>query len=393
MTDIAEMAFVLCLVISAIAWFYLIFLHGGFWRDGPYLSTNIPAPRDWPSVVAVVPARNEAETIAATLTALAAQDYPGAFAIILVDDQSDDRTQERAREARGMVPPVSIVAGTPLPHGWTGKMWAVAQGIEAVRRQNPDAKYLFLTDADITHEPSVLRDLVAKAERDRLALVSQMVLLRSESFWEKLLIPAFIYFFKKLYPFARINDPRTTITGAAGGCMLVQREALDLAGGIQRIKGEIIDDCALARTLKPMQPIWLGLTRHSRSLRRYDHFSDIWGMVTRTAFVQLRHSLWLLAGTVLGMMLIYLVPPTAAIGGLLFGAPINALCGLSIWIVMGLSYIPTLRLYDLPLWYAALLPLAAVLYTLMTIGAAYMTLLGNGPSWKDRRHGMDAGTS
>ena len=393
MTDIAEVALVLCLAFSAVAWIYLILLHGGFWRDGPYISANIPAPRDWPSIVAVIPARNEAETIAATLTALAAQDYPGAFAIILVDDQSDDDTQERAREARGTVRPVSIVAGTPFPHGWTGKMWAVAQGIEAARRQNPDAKYLFLTDADITHEPSVLRDLVAKAERDRLALVSQMVVLRSESFWEKLLIPAFIYFFKKIYPFRRINNPRTKIAGAAGGCMLVEREALDSTGGIQRIRHEIIDDCALARLLKPVRPIWLGLTQHSRSLRRYDRFADIWGMVTRTAFVQLRHSLWLLAGTVLGMMLIYLVPPTAAIGGLLSGEPIIALCGLSIWIVMGLSYIPTLRLYDLPLWYAALLPFAAVLYTLMTIGAAYMTLLGSGPSWKDRRHGMDAGTS
>ncbi len=393
MMEIWETALAACLALSAATWLYLLFLHGGFWRDGPYISAHIPAPRDWPSVVAVIPARNEAETVAAMLASLAAQDYPGSFSIVLVDDESEDGTQDRAREAAGTKRPLTIVTGKPLQHGWTGKMWAVAQGIEAAYDRSPDAKYLFLTDADIVHGPSVLRDLVAKAERDGLALVSHMVLLRCESLWERLLIPAFIYFFKKLYPFARINDPRSKTAGAAGGCMLVHRETLVRAGGIESIKDEIIDDCALARALKPLRPIWLGLTRNSNSLRSYDRFADTWNMVTRTAFVQLRYSLWLLAGTVLGMTLIYLVPPAAAIGGLIFGAPGVALYGLGIWAVMGLTYVPTLRLYDLPICYAALLPLAALLYTFMTIGSAYMTLMGRGTNWKNRRYGMDGETS
>lgn len=377
------------LALSALIWFDLILLRGWFWRDGPYIPAHLPAPRDWPSVVAVIPARNEAPTISATIASLSAQDYPGAFSIILVDDQSTDGTQERARDGERSERRLTIVTGKPLPDGWTGKMWAVAQGVEAARSQAADAAYIFLTDADIVHEPQVLRSLVAKAERNALALISHMVMLRCDSFWEKFLIPAFIFFFKKLYPFQWINDPNSTVAGAAGGCMLVRRAALDQAGGIARIKNEIIDDCALARILKAQGPIWLGLTKASRSLRRYDRLADIWSMVTRTAFIQLKQSLWALFGTVLGMTIIYLVPPLLAFIGLFSDSLHIALPAFVVWFAMTASYAPTLQLYDRSIWWGLLLPAAGLLYTCMTVASAYRTILGSGPEWKDRHYNAD----
>ncbi len=382
-----ELALGALTALSALIWLNLIFGRGGFWRDGPYISAHLPAPHDWPRVVAVIPARNEAETIADTIASWSAQDYPGAFSIILVDDQSDDDTQTRARDGTTAARHLSIVSGQPLPTGWSGKMWAVAQGIAAAERAAPDAKYILLTDADIVHAPTVLRHLVAKAEQGNLALVSHMVMLRCVSFWEHLLIPAFIFFFKKLYPFAWINNPKKAMAGAAGGLMLVRRDALTRAGGIERIKHEIIDDCALARALKPEGPIWLGVTKASHSLRRYNQLADIWNMVTRTAFVQLKHSLWLLAGTVLGMAIIYLVPPVMIVVALFADSLHIALSAFVVWLAMMASYVPTLRLYDRPLWWALFLPVAGLLYTCMTVASAYRTLVGTGPRWKDRDYG------
>jgi hopene-associated glycosyltransferase HpnB len=382
-----ELALLALTAVSALIWLDLIFLRGGFWRDGPYIAANLPEPQDWPRVVCVIPARNEAETIGETIASWTTQDYPGAFSIILVDDQSDDGTEDRAREAAGSAQALTVVSGRPLPAGWSGKMWAVAQGVAAAEREAPDAKYILLTDADIVHAPSVLRRLVTKAENGNRALVSHMVMLRCVSFWERLLIPAFIFFFKKLYPFAWINDPGNPTAGAAGGLMLVRRDALVRAGGIERIKHEIIDDCALARAIKPEGPIWLGLTTASRSLRRYEDLSEIWDMVTRTAFIQLKQSLWLLAGTVIGMAVIYLVPPVTVVIGLFADSLHIALAACAVWLAMMASYVPTLRLYGQPVWWALLLPLAGLLYTCMTVASAYRTLAGAGPHWKDRHYG------
>ena len=392
MNDPTELALLSATALSAIVWLNLIFLRGGFWRDGPYSSDNSTIPSTWPGVVAVIPARNEAETIADTIASLSAQNYPGDFSIILVDDESNDGTRERARSAAREDTSLTIVAGRPLPHGWSGKMWAVAQGIEAAERQALDAKYILLTDADIVHGPRVLRTLVAQAELDRLMLISHMVLLRCESLWEKLLIPAFIFFFKKLFPFDWINDPTKATAGAAGGLILVRRDALARAGGIERIKGEIIDDCALARAIKPEGAIWLGLTKNSLSLRRYEHLSEIWTMVTRTAFMQLNQSLWLLAGTVVGMTIIYLVPPLALIYGIVADSPSIAVLGLGVWLAMTASYMPTLRLYDRGMLWAPLLPISGLLYTCMTVASAWHTLLGAGPQWKNRHYGADDAT-
>jgi len=387
-----ELALFALTVLSALIWLTLIFWRGDFWRDGPYISANTPSPHDWPRVVCVIPARNEAETIGETIASWSSQDYPGAFSIILVDDQSDDATHDRASSTATTQRNLSVVSGEPLPAGWSGKMWAVAQGIAAAEREAPNAKYVLLTDADIVHAPTVLRSLVAKAEQGGLVLVSHMVMLRCVSFWEHLLIPAFIFFFKKLYPFSWINDPKNPTAGAAGGLMLVRRDALMRAGGIERIKHEIIDDCALARAIKPEGPIWLGVTKTSHSLRRYDRLSDIWNMVTRTAFVQLKHSLWLLAGTVLGMSIIYLVPPVMVVIGLFTDSLHIALTAFVVWLAMMASYVPTLRLYDRPVWWALLLPVAGLLYTCMTVASAYRTLVGAGPRWKDRDYGtQDAG--
>jgi hopene-associated glycosyltransferase HpnB len=363
--------------LSAAIWLWLLAFRGSFWRDGPYLS-QVTEPAVWPEVVAVVPARNEEESIARTVRGLLAQDYPGAFSLIVVDDRSEDST---AAEARATADDrLRLISGTPLPAGWTGKMWAVHQGIAAVPTSTG---YVWLTDADIAHEPTVLRDLVSVAEHRGLALTSQMVLLRCESAWEKLLIPAFVFFFKKLYPFRWINDPRRRTAGAAGGCMLVRRNVLAAAGGIAAIRNEVIDDCALARLLKPLAPIWLGLTHRSHSLRRYDTLGEIWAMVARTAFVQLRFSYLLVCGTTLAMALIYLVPPIAFLWR-------GDLLGLLGWGLMSLAFLPTLRLYRLSLWRAALLPIAALLYTAMTISSAYRYGSGSGPRWKDRTYSPQA---
>jgi len=387
MSAAIELALFALTTVSAIVWLILIFFRGGFWRDGPYISANLPAPHDWPDVVAVIPARNEAETIGETIASISSQDYPGAFSIIVVDDQSDDGTQERARNAATSARKMNIVLGSPLPEGWSGKMWAVAQGIAAADREAPDAAYVLLTDADIVHAPTVLRRLVSKAEHGKLALVSHMVMLRCDSFWEHLLIPAFIFFFKKLYPFGWINDPRNPTAGAAGGLMLVRRDALRGVGGIEQIKHEIIDDCALARAIKQDGPIWLGVTKASHSLRRYERLSDIWNMVTRTAFVQLKHSLWLVVGTILGMAIIYMAPPVLVVIGL-FGDSLHiAVLASVVWLAMMASYVPTLRLYDRPIWWALLLPVAGFLYTCMTVASAYRSLAGAGPRWKDRDYG------
>jgi len=375
------------LILAAIScgiWIVLIRFRGGFWRVDQSLET-IKAPLiNPPHIVAIIPARNEEMTIGRAVTSLLEQDYEGKLSLIVVNDNSEDDTHNAAKVADQGKNNLTLLDGAKLPAGWTGKMWAIAQGIKTAQAQFPEAAYYLLTDADISHHPKNLSELVAKAQQGNLALVSLMVKLRCISGWERLLIPAFVFFFQKLYPFPWVNDPTNDMAGAAGGCMLVDRQALEKAGGIAAIKDEIIDDCALAKRLKKSQPIFLGLTRSTESLRGYDSLADIWHMVCRTAFVQLNHSALKLLGTAMGMFLIYLVPLISILVGILnkeFGILAFGLAG---WALMAIAYSPSLKLYGRPAWEACLLPLAALLYTAMTIDSARRYWLGTAPIWKGR---------
>lgn len=382
---------------SLLAWIVLLFFWGGFWR-GRERFVCPPAsaqPEAWPTVVACIPARNEADVLPRTLRSVLAQDYPGPFHIVLADDASDDGTGETAHrlaDELGEQRRLSVVAPPPLPPGWTGKLWALNAAVGEAAQRKP--AYLWFTDADIVHEPDNLRCLVAKAEAEDLDLTSQMVELTCVSFWDKLLIPAFVFFFAKLYPFGWVNDPASRTAAAAGGCILVRRTAFERAGGLEPVRDRIIDDCALGRALKrrgrPMDAagragrIWLGTSGHARSARAYETLGEIWDMVARTAYTQLHHSPWLLAGTVLGMLLIYLVPPVLALTWPLHGVTTAGLPALATWIAMALSLVPTLRHYRQPLWPAPLLPLAALLYAGMTLESARRFHAGRGGGWKGR---------
>ena len=367
------------------AWAYLVLFHGFFWRADQRLLTEIKPPDRWPDIVAVIPARDEAPVIGAAVESLLRQDYPADLRVIVVDDASQDGTAAVAREAAvraGAAERLAIVAAPPLPPGWSGKLWAVHNGIAAAPA---DRRYALLTDADIVHAPDALRRLVAKAEGG-LDLVSLMVKLHCESFAERLLIPAFVFFFQKLYPFPWVNDREISTAAAAGGCMLVRRAALDRAGGIAAVKDALIDDCALAAALKKNGPIWLGLADKSASVRRYPRIGDVWRMVARTAYTQLRHSPLLVLGTVLGMALLYLVPPLALVLCPFAGAWTAAAMGAGAFALMLFAYRPTWELYrgDDPA--LVLLPLAGLLYSAMTVDSALRHLRGKGGAWKGRTY-------
>jgi len=337
--------------------------------------------------MAVVPARNEADVIAPSLKSLLRQDYPGRFRMVLVDDGSDDGTAAVASRVEGGER-LDIVQGTDVPAGWTGKLWALQQGIQHAGASAEEPDYLLLTDADIGHAPDNLRALVARAERDGCVLVSLMAQLSCRSWPERFLIPAFVFFFQMLYPFAWVAEKERKLAAAAGGCMLVRREALERAGGIASIRSEIIDDCALARGLKAQGPIWLGLTRRASSLRPYGGFAEIGRMVSRSAYAQLGYSPLLLAGTVAAMTLTYLVPPMLA----LFGSGLAQAAGLGGWLLMALAFQPMLRFYRVsPLWGVALPAIAAV-YTLFTVQSALQVWRGRGGLWKGRMQAMAGDT-
>lgn len=355
-------------------WLWLLIFHGGFWLARERDTASLPAPARWPSVVAVVPARDEADVIARSVASLAAQEYPGPFRIVLVDDNSTDATASIARAAAAP-DRLSIVPGAPLAAGWTGKLWAVSQGVEAAG--TPD--YLWLTDADIAHAPDTLRTLAARAEHDGLVLVSLMAKLRCVSWAERALIPAFIFFFQMLYPFSRVN--RAAGPGAAaGGCMLVRRDALVRAGGIGAIRGALIDDCAFGALLKQQGRIWLGLTDRAHSIRPYNGVGSIAAMVSRSAYAQLRYDPRLLAGTLIGLTLVYAVPPALA----LFGHGLARNLAMLAWAAMALAFQPTLRFYRRsPLWGAAL-PAIAAFYAGCTILSAWQHRRGRGGLWKGR---------
>ena len=444
-------------VVSAAAWVYLVAAHGSFWRTGqrlPPTRTGGTGPATWPAVVAVVPARNEADSLPATLPGLLAQDYPGDFRVFLVDDGSDDGTGAVAAElgekaARDGGAPLTVVYGQPRPDGWAGKVWAMSQGLAAAigARTGPQAgtmagaavgtpsemvagtvagaavgtpsemvtgtgratavgtaigsdaaiagtaKYVLFTDADIAWAPTALRDLVRAAEDDDRVLVSQMALLRAATAWERVIVPAFVYFFAQLYPFRKVNNPKSRTSAGAGGCMLIRVGALERAGGLEPMKGALIDDVALGTLLKKHgNRIWLGLTTDIRSARPYPNLASLWHMIARSAYVQLRYNPALLAGTLAGLLLLYAVPPAGVIVALIAVAvgatgsavAVTGIAGLLGWALMTASYLPMLRFYRLSPLRAPALPLIAILYAGMTADSARRHYSGRAVSWRGR---------
>jgi hopene-associated glycosyltransferase HpnB len=364
-------------------WLYLLAGRGGFWLGRQRDDDTQTAQAVWPRVVAVIPARDEAEGVGQTIGSLLRQVYPGEFSVILVDDQSRDATSEVARAAATALDAagrLTIVPGRPPPAGWTGKLWAQHQGIEAAEMAPQPPTYLLLTDADIVYAPDALTRLVARAQSGGYALTSLMAKLRCESFAERMFVPAFIFFFQMLYPFAWSNDRRRSTAAAAGGCMLVRDEVLRRAGGIAAIRGALIDDCALAGKLKAHGPIWIGLTERVRSIRAYPAVADIRRMVARTAYAQLCYSPLLLAGTVLGLTITYIAPVALA----LFASSLAQILGIVAWLAMTVAFQPTLRFYRLsPAWGPAL-PAIAAIYMAFTIDSAYQHARGRGGMWKGR---------
>jgi len=364
--------------ISVAIWLYLLFARGAFWRmrEAPPEGAQ---PDPAPPVVAVVPARNEAPVVAQSVGSLAAQRYPGAFHIVLVDDDSEDGTGAVAQTAAGP-DRLTLVRTGVLPNGWTGKLWAVSEGVRAAASH--PAEYLLLTDADIVHPPGNVSALVARAAAGGYDLVSYMATLECRTLAEQALIPAFVFFFFLLYPPAWIASARHRTAGAAGGCILIHCATLERLGGIARIRGELIDDCALARAVKAAGGrVWLGLSTGTRSIRAYAGFGEIGRMISRTAFTQLRYSVWLLIGTVLGLALTYLAPPL-----LTLFAPRGLARGLGglAWLLMSMAYYPAVRYYRRPIFWAPLLPLIAVFYMAATVHSALAHWRGAGGLWKGR---------
>ena len=365
--------------LSLVIWLLLKFYRGGFWRADQWLSQS-GTLCEWPTVVVIIPARNEEQTIGDAVTSLATQDYPGFIHIVVVDDESSDATPILV----GNWPNLHVVQGVALPKGWTGKLWAVQQGLNYARVHLPSATFILMTDADIKHDRKNIRELVYKAESESLHLVSLMVRLRTKSFWEKLLLPAFVFFFQKLYPFSWVNDPKKRTAAAAGGCILIRRQTLLSANTLKTVRGHLIDDCAIGKGIKARGPIWLGISKDTHSLRAYQSLEDVWNMVTRTAFRQLGYSSILLFVTVVGMFLTYLVPPITLFYGLFGNHYAVALIGALAWVVMSLTYLPTLKYYGEKSWRVFWLPVAATLYTLMTLSSALRYWQGHGSVWKGR---------
>ncbi len=371
---------------SLAAWLWLLLGQGFFWRTDVRLPRR-EQPDTWPSVCVVVPARDEAAVLPDSLPSLLAQDYPGRAEVFLIDDGSSDGTgalaHELARRQGGL--PLTVESPGEPPAGWTGKLWAVRHGIGLARAREPE--YLLLTDADIAHAPDSLRELVAAAHAGGFDVVSQMARLRVESLWERLVVPAFVYFFAQLYPFRWIGRRGGRTAAAAGGCVLLRTEAAERARIPDAIRHAVIDDVALARAVKSGGGhIWLGLAERVDSVRPYPRLHDLWRMVSRSAYAQLRHHPLLLAGTVAGLALVYLVPPVALAAGLITGHTGAAVAGGLAWLVMTGTYVPMLRYYRQPLWPAPLLPFTALLYLLMTVDSAVQHYRGRGAAWKGRTY-------
>jgi hopene-associated glycosyltransferase HpnB len=365
--------------LSLVIWMYLVFARGGFWRARTMPPCNLRSTR---RVVAVIPARNEANVIGEALTSLFTQYFLAPLQIVLVDDGSSDGTAEVARSVARQLArekDLTVLSGAALPEGWTGKLWAVSQGTQEALKHNPD--FLLFTDADIHHDGRSVADLIAKAEAEELDLTSHMVRLSTTNFAEEALIPAFVYFFLQLYPPAWIAAADKKTAGAAGGCILLRPSALARIGGHAVIRSQIIDDCALARAVKSSGgKIWMGLSASTQSIRPYSGFAEIFRMISRSAFNQLQHSAWLLAGTLLGLALTYVVP----IAALFSGRHIAERLGLAAWLLMSISYAPMTRLYRLPPLFAFTLPIVAVFYAAATFHSAVQYWRGQGGVWKGR---------
>jgi len=374
----------LIVLLSLILWTILLFFRGEFWRADQILETDLTDLNKWPSVAIIIPARNEEKYITTTLESLVSQKYPGNFKIIVINDNSTDNTLEVIKKVKDKS--ITVINGLPLPKGWTGKPWALKQGIELSNKKISSLDFYLLTDADIQHSPETLKKLITKAERENLQLVSLLAILTCSVFWEKLLIPAFAFFFQKLYPFRWVNNPENSMAGAAGGCILVRRSALESAGGIDEISTEVIDDCAIGQMIKRKGSIWLGLTKEVRSLRNYSKLSKIWAMVIRSAFVQLNYSVTNLLVTIAGMIIIYLIPPLTLAWGILMGEKLLISLAVLCWTMMTIAYLPTQRFYRRRIWEALLLPLAALLYSIMTIDSAHRYLTKRHPCWKGRKY-------
>jgi len=357
--------------LALLIWLYLYFAHGKFWLSGPELAPAIPSA--FPDVDIIVPARDEAAVIAPVIASLLAQDYAGNFRVILVDDNSTDGTAALA----GAHPKLTILTGAKKPAGWSGKLWALSQGVAASA-----APVLLFTDADITHDPRHLATLVARLLTPRVDMVSEMVRLNCVSWPERFLIPAFVYFFQMLYPFAKVNDPLSPTAAAAGGTVLIRLDALARLGGLERIKGALIDDVSLAAQAKKYGPIYLGHSGLATSIRPYPHVADIWNMITRTAFTQLRYSAFILAGTILGLALVWLVAPYEVV----YGHGWRFLFGLAASALAVISYAPTLARYRQPKSFALALPLIALFYMAATIASALRHWRGQGAKWKSRAY-------
>jgi len=376
--------------LALLIWIGIFFFNGLFWQI--WISDAdrevVDPPATWPNVVAIVPARNEAATIAQTVAALAQQNYPGHCSILIVDDHSEDATADLANKAAaesGAEADVRVLTAPPLADGWTGKLWALQSGVESVLANAPD--FLWFTDADVVHAPGTLSRLVCRAERDQLGLTSLMVLLQAQSFAEKLIIPPFLYFFLMLYPPLWIANTKSRTAGAAGGCILMRSSALTRIGGLATIRNEIIDDCSLARAVKRSGGrIWMGLTRYSVSLRRYSHLSELQDLIARTAFTQLNYSALRLLGTLVGLLLIFMAPVV-----LVFSSNAQIwLPALLAWCLMSASFLPTVVFYRLsPLW-SPFLSIAALFYSYATLLSAVRYRLGRGGQWKGRAQARNA---
>ncbi len=368
-------------LVTLVIWLGLAFAWHGFWRGDVTLPGDAPAPGRWPSVSVLVPARNEAPTIALTVASLIAQDYPGPLRIVVTDDNSDDGTGAIAREEAVGNPAVTIIDARPLPAGWAGKLWALNEAAAAAGE--PD--FYWLTDADIVHEPPVLHHLVSAAGAGHLDLASELVKLRCETVWERLLVPAYNYYFALLYPFRAVADPKSRIAGAAGGSVLVSRSAIAKIGGFGAIRGAVIDDCALARAVKQSGGrIALRLGQKSHSLRRYDRLGDFWAMVKRSAYTQLGFSPLLLLGTLMGLVLTFAGPPLLTLGGAASGNMAAASAGGLAWCLMVWTYRPSIAHFGLGSTWALALPVTSMLYGAMTMASAFAYHSGRDNRWRGR---------
>lgn len=371
-------------VLALAIWVYLIAARGGFWRILKF-DDLAPAPDfpTWPTIAVVVPARDEAEGVGDCVKSILGQPYPGELSMILVDDQSQDGTAQIASEAAaalGASHRLTVLSGRPLPAGWTGKLWAVKQGLSLVESRPTPPEYVLLTDADIVYSGDVVKRLVARAKNEQLAMTSVMAKLRCESFAEKYLIPAFIFFFGMLYPFSWVRDRRSSIAAAAGGCILARWDALRNSGGIDAIRGSLIDDCALGARLKTQGPVWLGFSQDIVSVRASETVAEVGRMISRSAYAQLHYSLALLIGTVVAMSIVFLAPVAVTV----FGHDFSRECAVAAWLLMALAFQPTLRYYRRSALWGPALPAIALAYMVFTINSAIQHFQGRGGMWKGR---------